>query len=760
MDKRLLFNLPVIFFLFKTFTSQAQTELKGTVIDLYSGNPIAGVHIQIFPSGEGAASDTEGNFEILSATVIDSVRFTHVAYNEYAYKDAWKENIIIKLIPKIFHVNEIVVEGFNWKRSLIRSPASIAIIDQPALHRYNQISLVPAVNTIPGVRMEERSPGSYRFSIRGSLLRSPFGVRNIKVYWNEVPLTDAGGNTHLNLIDINTLGRIEVIKGPAASMYGAGTGGVVMLQSNRAEINKDALTMRGVAGSYGLFQGFLQAATSAEQSAYTISYAHQQRDGYRHHSKVNRKMLTFGSRHYAGKNTLLVNGFFTDHFYEIPGGIDFETFNTTPTSARQGSEEQNSSIKNKTFLLGVGNELDISNNLKLNITLYGSFTDFDHPFILDYKRNTELGLGGRSTFSYRLRLFDFPSEVSAGGEYQQNFVMAKNYMHTGGVRDSLILDDEITSRQYFGFLQVNMDLPAEFYFSCGMSFNRWNYNFIRVSDAPVKIDYVQHREFNPVVSPRVSLLKSFKQKQSIYASISWGFSPPSVAEIRTSEGSLNTDLEAEKGINYETGFKGIIQEKFDYTLTFFSLQLNQTIVSRTSETGVVLFSNSGNTMQNGLELAAGINVINNTKLFLSALRIWASYSYSHFRFKNYQQNKNDFSGNELTGIPANVLISGVDLSLKPGLYMHFTWNYTDKIPLNDANTVYSDPYHLLTGRLGVKRTLFKNHMVVSIFTGIDNLLDEKYSLGNDLNAFGGRYYQPAPGRNYYTGLSLTLRSSR
>ncbi len=80
--------------------------------------------------------------------------------------------------------------------------------------------------------MEERSPGSYRLTIRGSLLRSPFGIRNVKVYIDELPLTDAGGNTYLNLIDPQAIERVEVLKGPDGSLFGANSGGVVLIDLN------------------------------------------------------------------------------------------------------------------------------------------------------------------------------------------------------------------------------------------------------------------------------------------------------------------------------------------------------------------------------------------------------------------------------------------------------------------------------------------------------------------------------------------------
>ncbi len=123
-------------------------------------------------------------------------------------------------------LNEVTVRGYESNRSVMETAASVGLLTSRELNqRFNLPTLVPAMNTLPGVRMDERSPGSYRLSIRGSLIRSPFGVRNVKTYWNEIPLTDAGGITPLNALDVRSLGRVEVLKGPSGSLYGANTGG-------------------------------------------------------------------------------------------------------------------------------------------------------------------------------------------------------------------------------------------------------------------------------------------------------------------------------------------------------------------------------------------------------------------------------------------------------------------------------------------------------------------------------------------------------
>ena len=128
-------------------------------------------------------------------------------------------------------LSEVTVRAFEQHRQASLSGVSVKVIESNNADRYNKTSLVAGLNTVAGVRMEERSPGSYRINIRGSSLCSPFGVRNVKVYWNNIPITDAGGNTYFNQFAWNNFTDIEIVKGPVSSMYGAGTGGLILVNS-------------------------------------------------------------------------------------------------------------------------------------------------------------------------------------------------------------------------------------------------------------------------------------------------------------------------------------------------------------------------------------------------------------------------------------------------------------------------------------------------------------------------------------------------
>ena len=118
-------------------------------------------------------------------------------------------------------LNGVTVRAYLSEQPVLNVPASISVISQQQLNVQPDNSFISVLNSQPGVRAEERSPGSYRLSIRGSLLRSPFGVRDVKIYFDDIPLTDAGGNTYLNAIDFNSIHNMEILKGPDGSLFGA-----------------------------------------------------------------------------------------------------------------------------------------------------------------------------------------------------------------------------------------------------------------------------------------------------------------------------------------------------------------------------------------------------------------------------------------------------------------------------------------------------------------------------------------------------------
>ncbi len=242
--KNSLLLLSALFFL---NIAQAQTII--VVKDKVTQKPIYGVAAKL-PDGSGAVSDEAGIIKLMVSqeTV---VMLSHLAYEPYKLSISPDKNFAVELVPSVNSLSELVVQSYQTERQLIEQAAPISVVRPEDLARFNEGSIVQSFNTKPGVRIEERAPASYRISIRGSALRSPFGVRNVKVYWNDIPFTSPDGTTPLNLLDLSNIQTAEIIKGPAGSIYGAGTGGVVSLESNQ-RIQKDQAEASLLVGDYGL----------------------------------------------------------------------------------------------------------------------------------------------------------------------------------------------------------------------------------------------------------------------------------------------------------------------------------------------------------------------------------------------------------------------------------------------------------------------------------------------------------------------------
>jgi len=643
-------------------------------------------------------------------------------------------------------LDEIIVSAYSSNRSLKETPVALGLAGEKELTRFSNTSILPAVNTIPGVRMEERSPGSYRFSIRGSTIRSPFGVRDVKFYWNGLPLTDGGGNTYLNLLDVDAFGKIEIIKGPGASLYGSGTGGVVLLNSPLT--NQKQLQFTAMGGSFGLQRYQAKGVFGNAKKKIFVNYAHQQSDSYREQSAMRRDALNLeGSFSLGSKSTLQASIFYTDLYYQTPGGLTLAQYNADPKQARpgpNGSVQQQAAIYNKTIFGGVFYEKQWSSKWSTRAGVYNSYTDYTNPGIRNYERRIEYNVGGRTDTQYQFEERNWKGKVTAGAEWQHFHSPLTDYGNKSGVRDTVQTDDRLTSRIFLTFLQAEIDLPQDFYLTVGGSANFLKYDFTRLIGTPLG---QQRRNFDPVFSPRVALLKKFNESFSIYTSIGKGFSAPTFAEVLPSSGVYNNTLSPEQGINYELGIRGKLLRSFSFNMAAYDFELSQAIVSQNSGD---YFINAGSTSQKGLETFLAWQTTKESK---AQFRTWVSYTFTNYRFVNYSHDGIDYSGKKWTGTAPNTLVCGLDFYFIKRFYWNITTTFVDPIPLNDANSFYSSDYLLAGSRIGFKNQIWQR-TTLEFFGGVDNILDQHYSLGNDLNAAGNRYFNAASTRNFYFGIKI------
>lgn len=649
------------------------------------------------------------------------------------------------------NLNEITVNAFETRTNLLSTTATVGLISSRSLERFSPVTWANAVNAIPGVRMEERSPGSYRFSVRGSLIRSPFGVRNVKFYWNGIPFTDASGNTPLNSLDYNSVQRMEIIKGPGSSLYGAGTGGVVLMQSHP---ENDALNRFEQSVSFGKY-GFQNRSSTMQIGDISIQYGHSEQDGYRNHSAMARDAIRFASSSKIGeKGTLSLLGMYSDLYYQTPGGITLAQYQANPKLARQptatvpGSEIQQAAIYTKLALIGGNYTLQLSDNWTQSTALYLTYTDFANPFISNYEKRDEQGLGGRNFWQNRSQIGNVKTNWTTGFEWQFSKSAQRNYDNLAGIPGKQQTVEDIRTTNLSVFSQLEAVLFSDLTVSAGLSYNTSRYKYERFFALPYNKD---ERTFDGIFTPRFAANKIIAKNWAVTASYSGGFSPPTLQEVRPSAGGFRRDLEAERGINTEVGIRKT--GKFiTGEISLYHFGLKETIVRRTNESGAEYFINAGKTKQKGMEWTLAYDILSGYQAPLS-LRLWNTGTYTRYTFENFQQAEVDLSGKLIPGIPRFTQSTGLDALFKFGISAFVTYQSGSSFYLNDANTVKNTPYNQWIARISWKKS-WGNHLYSELSASAEKVNAGIYSLGYDLNAFGNRYYNAAPKDNVWAGVKI------
>ncbi|WP_347343809.1 TonB-dependent receptor [Mucilaginibacter sp. JRF] len=657
-------------------------------------------------------------------------------------------------------LKQVTIKGYLSEQPVLSAPASVGVVSSAQLQLQPSASFVPALNTVPGVRAEERSPGSYRLSVRGSLLRSPFGVRNIKVYYDEIPLTDAGGNTYLNALDFNSIHNMEILKGPDGSLFGANTGGVVLLNSS-PQTDAGVISAGVNAGSYGLFHQNAGVQQQWGNYGLSVNQAYQSYGGYRQNSYMYRHFVNTTNRYkYGNGNEVKALAFYSDLNYQTPGGLNQAQMEADPRSARQptatlpGALQQKVGIRQKMYFGGLVNNWQINERLKNVAAVFGNHVDFANPFITNYEFRNEDTYGLRTYFELNsVKKPDFDWKLDLGVEWQQTNSTIANYDNNGGTRGDVQATDRLNTNQHFIFTRYAATLFERFNIEAAVSLNYFKYRFKNID--PANEANFSERDFDAQLMPRLALSYLITNNFSWRASVSRGYSSPTNLEVRPSNNVVNTNLNAQTGWNYESGFRLRNNDESTFLdVSAFYFRMQNTIVPRRLENETEYYVNAGGTNQPGAELYFSSWLLRKGTGFVKGLQFNTSYTFSKYSFRSYSTAGADFSGNRLTGIPRNVVVSNVQLLLPQSVSLFVQHNFTDRIPLNDGNTVYAPKYNLLQARVGWQYRIGKTRL--EVFAAADNLLNQKYSLGNDLNAIGNRYYNPAPLRNYNAGLNVAL----
>jgi iron complex outermembrane receptor protein len=659
---------------------------------------------------------------------------------------------------------EIILDASPIKTSLQNAASSVSVISSAAINKTDGIILTPVLNTIPGVYMQQGNLNTNRITIRGIGARSQFGTNRVKAYFDGIPLSSAEGETVIEDIDVGSIEKIEIIKGPNSTSFGSGLGGVIHLFTKETPAVESFGKATTTFGSYGLVQQRLSGGYSDAKSNVYSSYSDLQTDGYRANSSYKRQAFNLhGKQKIAEKGNLSFIGIFTRLKAYIPSSLNEKDFVNNPEkaaptwAAAQGYESYDK------FLIGLGYDHQFSNKWSLKSSFFSNFKEGYETRPFDILADKINSVGLRWNVNYKDHFFSLPVELSFGTEIaveQYKYSLYRNlYLSQPG--QGSIEGEEFSAmeqKRNYGnyFLQMEVWLLENLHLETGIALNTTTYSLEDVF-IPNAASQNKTYTFGGIWSPRIGLSYKVGKGKNIYTSVSKGFSVPSVAETLTPEGKINTDLKPETGWNYELGFKGNWFGNQLYTaLTLFSTQIENLLVAQRTADDQYVGINAGSSSHCGLEFL--VNYI-----FFEAsqfqLKPYFSAALNNFKFKDFVDKGNDYSGNQLTGVPDKQLNFGLDVNTKKGFSINMSYRIIGKIPMNDSNTKYSESYSLLDVKANYIFKLFKV-LRTELNAGVNNALDEKYSASILPNAVGfgsaqPRYFYPGNPINYYGGFSIS-----
>ncbi|MGB5321409.1 TonB-dependent receptor [Lutimonas sp.] len=672
--------------------------------------------------------------------------------------------ILVEMNEKPLDLAEVIIKSSHFQSELKEVSAAVSVISENLIKSNDGINIAPIINSVPGVYMHNGTLNTNRITIRGIGSRNLFGTSKIRAYYEDIPLTNGSGETTIEDIELQGIARMEILKGPSSSLYGAGLGGSIQLIADKGLFSKQSLQSAYTFGSYGLQKFWINTNLGNKTNAAKLTYSNTQIDGYRENNKLNRQTITLASNHYLNdKNNLNILANFIDLKAFIPSSLNEDDYINDPTKAAFTWAQSKGFEDYSKFLLGLSWQHEYNQKSKQVSSIFASLLDSyeARPFNILEQGTNAIGL--RTRFIQNTHLWQKDFQWTAGLEFFNDLNLLKTYENlyqdyppgTGSVQ-GVLLSDFKENRSYFNlFMEAKYHLSPKFLIDFGLNLNQTAYtlyDYFNQGNDDFSGDY----RFDAILSPKIGLNYQLGENSMVFATVSHGFSPPKLEETLLPDGLINNNIQPETGWNYEIGSRGkVVKNIFNYEISLYLMDIKNLLVARRIGDDQFIGVNAGNTIHKGIEIVLNYFLINKENLQLSHSN---SFSLNDYTFKDFQDLDEDYSGNDLTGVPDKTFYSQLNLNTSFGLYAFLNYQYIGDIPLRDDNSIYADSYQLVNLKTGYSKELGK-HMLLDAQIGINNVFDEKYASMLQINAgsFGNntpRYYYPGNPLNYYASINL------
>ncbi|EML4516900.1 TonB-dependent receptor [Klebsiella pneumoniae] len=670
----------------------------------------------------------------------------------------------------------MVVTAAPTTVSELDTPAAVSVVNGDEMRQAApRVNLSESLGAVPGLQVQNRQnyAQDLQLSIRGFGSRSTYGVRGLRIYVDGIPATMPDGQGQTSNIDIGSVDTIEVLRGPFSALYGNSSGGVINVTSQTGT-QPPTVEASSYYGSFGTWHYGMKATGAVGDGShagdvdYTVSTNRFTTHGYRDHSGARKNLANarLGVRiNDVSKLTLLLNS--VDIKANDAGGLTADEWRDNPRQSPRG-DQYNTRKNTRQTQAGLRYERQLRAQDDLSVMMYAGereTTQFQSiprapqlkpshaGGVIDLTRHYQ-GIDTRLTHRGELLV---PVTLTAGLDYEnmserrkgyENFVMV-NGAPQYGEQGALRRNERNLMWNVDPYLQTQWQLTDKLSLDAGVRYSSvWfdsNDYYITPGNGDDSGDASYHKWL-----PAGSLKYALTDAWNVYLSAGRGFETPTINELSyrsDNQSGLNFGLKPSTNDTVEIGSKTRIGNGL-FTAALFQTNTDNEIVVDSSSGGRTSYKNAGKTRRQGMEL--GLD-----QQFGESWRLKAAWTWLDATYRTNVCDDASCNGNRIPGIARNMGYASFGYQPEQGWYAGSDIRYMSDIMANDENTAKAPSWTVVGLTTGYKWSY--GRMDMDLFGRIDNLFDREYVGSVIVNESNGRYYEPAPGRNYGIGLNLAWR---
>ncbi|WP_221175766.1 TonB-dependent receptor [Rufibacter immobilis] len=730
--------------------AHAQLTVQGRVIDAYTKEALAGASIQAHQSTVGTLSGPDGSFSLILQTAPASLQVTFLGYvsQQVSVQEGF---LLIRLAPAANQLNQVIVSASRQAQARTEAPVAISSISSQILHETKASTLDQVLNKVSGVYMVNLGNEQHTMAIR-----QPIGYKSLFLYLEDgIPIRTSGDFNHNALIEINmaALKNIEVIRGPASSLYGSEAIGGAVNFITQAPTPVVTAKVQIEASNQGYRRtDFSVSSTFGKLGIYAGGYYAAQRDGIISHSDFDKLAFTLRTDYrITDRSKLTTSATLVDYQTDQTGGLDSTRF----------FRKEYSSLH--TFTYRKVNALRIRSTLEhtWNADNHTQATLFfrrnaigQNPFYAianmpgnPLKATGEVNEDAFQSYGFlaqHKKSFQFLNgSLTAGlsadyspATYTARFLdvdRSEDGVYTGFTpKDSLLTHYAVDLLNTAVYVQAELSPVNRLKLVAALRYDRLDYKFDNFLPPSAFTGAPDEQNRYEQFSPKLGLTYDLGKSKGVYANYSLGFAPPQITELY--RGVKVPTLKPSEFRSYEIGgWWSFWQHKAYLDLSVYQMDGQDEIISVRQDNGAYQNQNAGKTRHRGVEYTLHLNPVETWSIRFSGTnaRHW---------FQDYVERGADYSGNEMATAPQ--FIGNAEVTFKPlflkGFRMSAEWQRVGRYYMDPVNSETYGGYHLFHARVGYT---FKG---VEAWLNVLNLSNELYATTVDKYAYGKSYRQGLP----------------